>query len=265
MSKEIATKEMSALEALKASYPQDPGDSYEKTHLPQVRFKAKTVLDDDDKVVLKAGTYVIVTRSEEQVDGKYEYPETVLGAKFTGDIIYSRYRLSFYDAANNAYVSSPIFDDKENEVVKLFTNGKQVASGTARELQALPEYQMTVDDKVKTSLKMQKVLYVLIGGVLHEVVVGGGNVFGLGNYVRDLTKEANSVASVHTEFSSEKAEYGGNKYNQMTFSKVAELSEEEAVANVAVLKDLLDGIKAEKAFYGNTPAATPALPEGDDF
>ena len=255
------------LDALKAAYPQDPGDSYEKTFIPQIRFKAKTVLDDNEKVVYKAGTYVKVTRSEEKVGDNYEYTETAIGTKFTGDIIYSRYRLSFYDAGDNRYVSSPIFDDKENEIVKLFSGGKEVASGTAKELQALPEFQVTKDDKVTTALKLQKVLYVLIDGELHELTVAGGNVYAYGNYNRDLGKENTVPAAVHTTFDSEKTEYGGNKYNQMTFTKAGDLTDDEAVANVEQLKTLLDAIQAEKAFYGTrfaTDAPAELAPAADE-
>jgi len=268
MTEELATTAPSALDALRQAYPQDAADSYEKKFLPQIRFRAKTVLDDDDKVVYKAGTFLKVTRSDEQVDGKYEYTDTNLGQKLTGDVVYARYKLSMYDAGADTYVSTPIFDDKENEVIKLFSAGQEIASGTMKELQAMYKYEE--DGKTKDRLKLQKVLYVIIDGELHEMAIGGGNIYSYGSYTRDLTKAALSPTLVHTEFSSEKTEYGGNKYNQMTFKNVGELTEEEAVANVEVVRDLIEGIKAEKAYYGTDmtggTTAPEALPEGDgDF
>jgi len=263
----LATTAPSALDALRQAYPQDAADNYEKTFIPQIRFRAKTVLDDDDKVVYKAGTFLKVTRSEEKnSEGKYDYTDTNLGQKITGDIVYARYRLSMYDASADTYVSTPIFDDKENEVVKLFSGGVEIASGTMRELQALYKYEE--DGKTKDRLKLQKVLYVMFDGELHEMAISGGNIYSYGGYVRDLKPLEPTL--VHTEFNSEKTEYGGNKYNQMTFTNVGELTEEEAVANVEVVRDLIESIKAEKAYYGTdmtggASVAPEALPEGDDF
>jgi hypothetical protein len=267
MSNELSTF-TNPLDALKATYPQDAGDLYERKHLPQVRFKAKTVLDDNEKVVHKAGTFVTVRRSDEKVGDTYDYIETPIGAKVTGDIVYSRYQLSFYDSANNAYVSSPIFDDKEKEIVTLFKGKEKIASGTVAELQALPQFQVVKEDKTTTALKLNKVLYVLIDGVLHEMSMGGGNIYAYGTYTRELKKVDQTPTSVHTEFNSEKTEHGGNKYNQMVFTNTAELTIEEATKNVEVLKDLLEGITAEKAYYGTKFAgdSAPAIaPAGDDF
>lgn len=267
--KDLAVTGGSALDALRQAYPQDAADNYEKTFIPQIRFRAKTVLDDDDKVVYKAGTFLKVTRSEEKnSEGKYDYTDTNLGQKITGDIVYARYRLSMYDAGADTYVSTPIFDDKENEVIKLFSAGQEIASGTMKELQAMYKYEE--DGKTKDRLKLQKVLYVMLDGELHEMAIGGGNIYSYGGYVRELSKQSLQPTLVHTEFNSEKTEYGGNKYNQMTFKNVGELTEEEAAANVDVVRDLIEGIKAEKAYYGTdmtggASAAPEALPAGDDF
>ena len=265
---DLAVTGNSALDALRAAYPQDAADSYEKKFIPQLRFRAKTVLDDDDKVKHKAGTFLKIERSEEQnAEGKYDYTETDLGLKITGDVIYARYRLSMYDAANDTYVSTPIFDDKNNEVVKLFSGGSEIASGTKDELQAMYKYEE--DGKKKDKLKLQKVLYVLIDGVLHELALGTGNMYRYADYLRSLKPLEPSL--VHTEFTSEKTEYGGNKYNQLVFKNVGALTEEEAVANVEVVKDLIKGIQAEKAYYGtnmtgNVPPSTevPELEGGTD-
>jgi hypothetical protein len=257
----------SVLDELRALYPQDPGDSYEKTYIPEIRFKAKTVLDDNEKVVYKAGTFVIVNRSEEEVDGKYDYTEVSLGNKLNANVIYSRYKLSMYDGEK--YIQTPIFDDKDNEIIKLFGGGQQVASGTMRELQALYQFQ-DAEGKTKTSLKLVKVLYVLVDGELRQLSLGGGNVYGYSNYLRELKKQNLTPSMVHTEFDSEKTEHGGNKYNQVTFKNTGLLTQEEALANLAATKELIEAIKAEKAFYGNTPTlpaseATTVLPSGDDF
>lgn len=265
--KEVAIKEGSALDKLRQAYPQHAEDSYVKTFLPQIRFKAKAVLDDDgEKVVTKAGTFVLVNRSEEEVDGKHEYTETVLGDALQADVLFERYRLSYYDSANTAYVSSPIFDSKE-EIVKLFRDGKNIASGTVNELQALPEFTVEEDGKTKCKLDLQKVLYVYHDGELREMALSKGNGYAWRSY-----KQKTVAAVVHTEITSEKTEHGGNKYNQMVFKEAGYLSEEEAERNLTLVEDIKKGIEAEKAFYGQAPVntgdmtAVPAsLPSGEDF
>lgn len=263
---EVAIKEGSALDKLRQSYPQHAEDSYVKNVLPQIRFKAKAVLDESgEKVAIKAGTFVLVTKGEE-VDGKAEYIETIIGEKINVDVLYERYRLSYYDSANEEYVSSPVFDDK-NEIVKLFKGGKQHASGTVAELQALPEFIVMEEDKKKCKLQLQKVLYVVYKNELHEMSLSLGN-----GFVWRKFKQDNIVPAIHTEITSEKTENGGNKYNQMVFKNAGWLTEEEAERNLALVEDIKKGIEAEKAYYGQTAApqgdmtAVPtALPSGDDF
>jgi len=261
MTNEIQVGGMTALEALKASYPQHDEDNYVKNNLPQIRFKAKAVLDDEDKVVTKAGTFITVVRSEEKnVEDKYEYTEVPVGTDITVDVLYERYKMNYYNSADNAYVSSPVFDQKE-EVVKLFSNGKQIASGTMTELQE--QYMVEKDGKKKSELELLKVLYVLYNGSVHELTLSLGNGFTFRKY-----KQETQVPLVHTKIGSKKTEYGGNKYNAMTFTAGEYLTEEEAVKNLELVQDIIKGIKEEKAFYGQATVAEQvmtALPSGDDF
>lgn len=267
MSKEIQITEGSALDKLRQAYPQHAEDSYVKTVLPQITFKAKAVLDDaGEKVVIKAGTFMLKVRSEEQKDGKYEYAETKLGDAISLNVLFERYRLSFYDSSNEAYVSSPVFDDKE-EIVKLFSNGKQIASGTVAELQALPEYTVEEDGKKKCKLQLQKVLYVFHDGEVREMAMSLGN-----GYAWRKFKQENIVPAITIEITSEKTENGGNKYNQMVFKNAGWLSEEEAERNLALVDDIKKGIEAEKAYYGQAQPSAESmtaipntLPSGDDF
>jgi len=262
MSNELTITEGSALEALKNSYPQHTEDSYVKVVLPQIRFKAKAVLDDaGEAVILKAGTFVLVKRSDEKDEhDKYTYEETPIGSSVTADVLYERYRLSYYDSANNAYVSSPVFDDTK-EIVKLFSGGKEYASGTVAELQAMPEFTIEEDGKKKCKLQLQKVLYMVYNGELHEMTLSLSNGFAWRKY-----KQENMVPLVHTVFDSKKTEHGGNKYNELTYAVGGYLTEEEAQANLTLVNDIKTGIEAEKAFFGKAQApAMTALPSGDDF
>ncbi len=258
---EVEIKEGSALDKLRQAYPQHAEDSYVKNVLPQIRFKAKAVLDESgEKVAIKAGTFVLVVKGEEK-DGKAEYVETIIGEKIAIDVLYERYKLSYFDSASEEYVSSPVFDDK-TEIVKLFKGGKQYASGTVAELQALPEFIVMEEDKKKCKLELQKVLYVLYDGVLHETSLSRGNGFAWRKF-----KQENVAPAIHTEITSEKTEHGGNKYNQMVFKNVGWLTEEEAERNLALVESIVKGIEAEKAYYGQATSTQPmtALPSGDDF
>lgn len=250
MSTEITIQEGSALDKLRNAYPQHAEDSYVKTVLPQITFKAKAVLDEaGEKVKIKAGTFMLKVRSEEQKDGKYEYTETELGSKVTLNVLYERYRLSYYDSANEEYVSSPVFDSKD-EVVKLFKGGKQYLTGTVADLQALPEFTVEENGKQKCKLQLQKVLYVFFNDAVHEMALSLGN-----GYAWRTFKSDKVAAVLHIEISSEKTENGGNKYNQMTFKDAGYVTEEEAQRNLALIEDIRRGIDAEKAYYGQAPVA----------
>lgn len=267
---ELSTTGNSALDRLRQNYPQHAEDNYEKIVFPQLRFKAKAVLDDNDKVVAKAGTFVRVVRSEElNADGKYDYNEVQVGTTLDMTVLYERYKLTYYDAADGSYVSSPVFDDKA-EVTKLFQSGKEIAAGTSTELRALPQYAFEEDGKKKSKLQLLKVLYVFYDGALHETTLSRGNGYAFSNWKRDLSKDTGKIpAEVIVKVSSEKTEYGGNKYNQMVFKTGDTLSNEDLERNADLIDELRQGIAAEKAFYGqpvNTPDMT-ALPtgEGEDF
>ena len=271
MSQELSTNTGNeALDRLRQNYPQHVEDNYEKIVLPQLRFKAKPVLDDDDKVVTKAGTFVKVVRSEEQnTEGKYEYTESPIGTSLEMTVLYERYKLTYYDAADGSYVQSPVFDEKE-EVTKLFQGGKEIASGTSAELQSLPQFAYEEDGKKKSRLQLLKVLYVFYDGELHETTLSRGNGFSFSNWKRELQKNDGKIpAEVSVTVTSEKTEYGGNKYNQMVFTTGDSLNNEDLTRNADLIDELRQSIAAEKAFYGQQPVAQDmtALPTGeqDDF
>jgi hypothetical protein len=258
-------KEGSALDKLRQAYPQHAEDSYVKTILPQIRFKAKAVLDEaGEKVLHKAGTFMIVTKEGEGETA--EYVENPIGVKINVSVLYERYRLSYYDAGNNEYVSSPIFDNKD-EIVKLFKGSKQYASGTVAELQNLPEFIIEEDGKSKKKLQLQKVLYVFYNDAVHEMTLSLGNGYNWRKF-----KQENIVPAITTEITSVKNDSKpGNVYNEMVFKNAGWLTEEEAERNLALVENIVKGIEAEKAYYGqsttpeNMTAVPTALPSGDDF
>ena len=268
MSQELSTNTGNeALDRLRQNYPQHVEDNYEKVVLPQIRFKAKAVLDDDDKVVTKAGTFVKVVRSEEQnAEGKYDYNEDVIGQSLAVNVLYERYKLTYYDSADNSYVQSPVFDEK-TDVTKLFQNGKEIASGTSAELQALPQFAFEEDGKKKSRLQLLKVLYVYYDGALHETTLSRGNGYGFSNWKRDLrNKEGKVPAEVELKITSQKTEHGGNKYNEMVFTTGDTLSNEDLTRNADLIEEMRQSIAAEKAFYGQQTAGQEmtALPTGED-
>ena len=57
--------------------------------------------------------------------------------------------------------------------------------------------------------------------------------------------------SVLTKFSSEAKEKGTIAWNQMTFTPVRAISEDEARKIIPIVQDIKVGIAAEKAYYAN--------------
>ncbi len=249
-----------ALAELAAMFPQ--GDTYNRTQLPKLVFKSQTKLDDDDKVIVKAGTFFI-ERPTDDVDenGKKVWSQTELGKELDGNIIMYRKRLQMWDQSAEEFTSSPMYDE-EHEVLPLFCGGKLVATGTPAELRAMfPEMKEVTDyktgeKKIKTvsKLKDARVLYILVDGELLELTIQGTSMYSFLDYLKKT-----AIPTVITTFNSEKKEQGATKWNQITFKINRTLSADEASLAVNTLSELLDGIKAEKEFYANKRAATAAI------
>ena len=274
---EVLAASQEALDALSAMYPQ--ADSYHRNAQSKIVFKSKdifgdklnakgeVILDEDEEpeqaLITKAGTFFADRPDLE--DAKADWVKEKLGMKIEGHIIYARRRLQMYDGDTEEMTTSPIFDEN-TEVLPLFKSGEFVASGTPAELKAMYPTTREYTDKNgekkerKGSLLQEaKILYVVVDGELLELTLRGSSMYSYQDYAKTTL-----VERTVTGFSSEKREKGSNKWNCMMFESARDLTADEAIANVAVLREIVEVFKEEKEFYAakraeNAEVAAPAI------
>lgn len=245
-----------ALAELAAMFPQ--GDTYNRTQLPKLVFKSQTKLDDDDKVIMKAGTFLTERPTDEEDDnGKKKWQSDEIGKELDGHIILYRKRLQMWDQEAEEFTSSPMYDE-DHEVIPLFKGGSLVATGTPAELRAMyPELKTYVDkntgeQKTKTVSKLRdaRVIYLLVNGELLELTIQGTSMYSFLDYLKKT-----AAPTVITTLNSIKKEQGATKWNQITFKALRTPTTDEASLALKTMRELQEGIKAEKEYYAKKRAA----------
>jgi len=278
MSKKPEVASQEALDALSAMFPQ--ADSYNRTPQPKIVFKSqdiigdkldkkgKPVLDEDDEpeqtVVTKAGTFFVDRPDLE--DKKADWSHDKIGMKMEGHIIHVRKRLQMFDGDLEEFYTTPMYDEP-TEIIPLFKAGEFVAAGTPAELKALyPTTREYTDHKTGEKkerkgslLEDAKVLYIVLDGEMLELTLRGSSMYSYREYAKETL-----VERTVTEFTSEKREKGTNKWNCMLFASSRDLTAEEAVTNLGILKELREAIDEEKEYYAakraeNAEVAAPAV------
>lgn len=255
MTKQIVTTPSEQMMAeLKNSYPVEEG--YSRVSLPRLSMRSQDKLEGKGKnmkVTEEAGTFFIEKQTdEEDKDGKKIWSRDEIGTTINGVIIFTRKQLKYYDEATEAYTSSPIFDDA-NEVIPLFCNKVEVDRGTPTELRARKEYQgVTSKGKPTSKLEENKILYVLYEGEIYQLNLRGSSMYSFLNYSRSVLPPA-----VMTAFSSEAMEKGSINWNQMTFTKVRDLSAEEVEEVLNHQRDIKQSIADVKEFFNSREAEAP--------
>lgn len=254
--KEIVTEASAeALAELAQAFPQ--GDSYNRTVFPKLVFKSQTVLDDDENVKIKAGTFFVERPTEEEDEnGKVIWDSKELGKSIEAHIIYHRKRLTMWDGGNEVFYSTRLFDES-TEVVPLFKKGDFITDGTPSELKSLYSEEKEVVDfktgekkmKMISNLRDAKVLYILLDGELVELTIQGSSMWSFMEYLKKT-----AVPATITGFNSTKEEKGSNKWNKMSFKALRNPTAEEATLAIETGKALLEGIADEKAYYASKRA-----------
>lgn len=250
------------LALLRESYPVEQGAN--RILLPRLGLvsqdKTEEVGTGRNKkinVIAAAGEFFIEKQTdEEDENGKKKWERTELGMSIEGIILYQRKQLKMYDEKTQLYTSSPIYD-QENEVLPLFCDKSEVARGTPAELMA--KYQYTdKDNKVKSKLEVQRVLYVEYEGEIYQMNLRGSSMYSFLSYTKKTL--ANAVV---TEFSSEAREQGTINWNMMTFSAKRKLTQREAEEVVAKCQEIKQAIESEKAQYATNVINVEVLKSGD--
>jgi len=249
------------LARLAAMFPQ--GDSYNRTKFPKLVFKSQTVLDADENVVIKAGTFFI-ERETEEVDehGKNKWSSEEVGKTLDAHIVYYRKRLQYWDAKEEVFYSTPLYDE-ETEVMPLFKAGEFVTQGTPAELKASYPKIIEVEDrrtgekKTKTVslLRDARVMYALVNGELLELTISGTSMYSFLEYLKKFAPQA-----CITTLNSTKEEAGATKWNKMSFKPLRNPTQDEALLAINTIEELREAIENEKQYYAQKRAAAVAAP-----
>lgn len=271
--KELQTTiDNNVLEQLRNSQPVE--DRFTRMQIPRLGMFSQDKLEDSvdtetgkkkKDIVNEAGVFFLEKETEElDEDGKKIWTKEEIGKSIDVTIIYNRKQLKMYDAKNNIFTSSPIYDDN-NEIITLFANKEKVATGTPDELKKKYEFKGE-DGKIKSSLKDNRILYVIYNGELHQLNIGGSSMYSFLEYARKVSP---AISAVETTLNSESKVNGSIAWNQMTFKKLRDLSNEEALSALDLVNQIKDAVSAEKAFFSKKEVTSsevvhPDFAEDDD-
>lgn len=259
MSKEIIKANEQALAELNDLFPREQ-NQFTRISLPRLSFVSQDVTEGKGKtlkVITEAGSFIKETPTEEvDENGKKVWNKEDLGKSIQATILYYRYQLSMYDESSEAFFSTPVFDNEE-EVLPLFSMGKQVTKGTPAQLRAMYEF-VDEDGKTKSKLKDNRVLYVLYEGEIYQMTLHGSSMYSFLKYKRTV-----NVPAYVTNLTSEECEKGKIQWNMMTFSIVSQVEDVEEILNH--VREIQTAIRAEKGTR-NDPTVTRyvAVPQGAD-
>lgn len=258
-SQELAVVDEKALAELKESYPVETGSS-NRIVLPTLVYKAQDVVEGKGKlakVVIEAGTYLLNVKTDEiKENGKNKWVLEEIGKEIEGIILYHRHKLSLYNESTELYTSSSVYDSQD-EVLKLWENGKIVAEGTPAELKKKYMYVDKADGKEKSSLEDVRVLYILYKDELHELQLHGSSMYSFLKYIKTVTPPA-----VVTRFSSEPKVKGSNEWNMATFKPIRNINVKELQDVLGKVKEIKMAIRMEK---GNSSNVERISKEDEDF
>lgn len=236
-------------------------DGVQRTFLPKLGMFSQNKFEVDKKtkkavLTQEAGQFFIEKQDEEeteQADGsmKRAFTKHLLGTDtIEAKIIFVRRLLSIYDSASETYTASPIYDE-ETEIIPLWANKAEVARGTPAELRALYPG-TTLKGKPKSKLDDNRILYVLFQGPedeeeqLYQLNIRGTSMYAFQDYSKKVRP---NVPLVLTSFSSEEKKQGETEWNQMTFTKVRDLTADEAKDVAERVSEIVDAVRAEKSQF----------------
>lgn len=254
MSKELTTEVSKDLLAEAAgNMPTD--NSFQRIILPRIGMFTQDQTEGKGKsmvVTAEAGTFYIDAESEETNDeGKKVWTKTELGKEIEATIIYHRKKLSYWDSSAQEFTSSPIYDE-DTDIIPLFKARKEIAKGTPKELKKDYMYVDPRDGKNKSKLQDMVVLYVLYAGNVYQCEIKGTSMWAFKTYSRGVVPPV-----VLTKFTSEYKESGSINWNQMKFTTLRKLTEEELVEVVNLQKMIKSSIKAEKDYFASLNTDVP--------
>lgn len=185
-----------------------------------------------------SGKFFLPTGGQNE-DGTREMSET--GSTVQGVIVRIRKRLETPMNAKNHH-RTPEFDD-DNGVIQLLEDGEVILEGTKEELQShSPE------------LKLKNVIYFYLNEkkAVYRLLVPGGSLMNLWDYLKEFSKENDTTLRWVTEIGGNKIKNKtGFEYFQMTFKRLEEAENWKEIAEeLSKLEEIIRKTAEEKEEEG---------------
>ena len=241
-----------SLAMLQESYPLEQSSS--RIMLPRIKMVSQDATEEvknpktgrkEIKIITEAGTFFLEKETNEvdEETGKKVWDSKELGNSIEGVILFQRKQLKMYDETTEEYTSSNVYDNDDEEVI-LWCNKSEVGRGTPKELKAEYQYTDKRDNKVKSKLEENRILYILHEGEVYQMNLRGSSMYSFLTYARKTLPP-----SVITVFSSEPKEKGSINWNQMTFTPKRKLTQSEALDVIEKVKEIKAIVSLEKSQF----------------
>lgn len=232
-------------------------NTFVRRTFPRISFTSQDVTEGKGKamkVITEAGTFFTEKPTDETDEkGKKVWEKKEIGSELEGVIFFTRKKLSYYDQPNNKFFTSSYYD-QDTDLIPLWSDGKKVAEGTKKELQA-PYYYIKEDGKQACRLKENKVLYVWYEGEVYELTVGGTSMFEYSSYYKTWNGEPNKNM---TKMTSVGMENGAISWNKILYTRTRQLNQDEWDITRNLAASMLQGIAEEKAYFSSMNTDVPS-------
>ena len=249
--KEVSKLSQEQLDILNQSYPVSTDDS-NSLILPRFGLLSKDLTEITGtgknkkiKIIQASGTFFTDSdEGEVDKDNKNIWTRKFLdGDKQDVIILYHRRQLRMYDSSLEKFYSTPVFDGPD-QVLNLYLDKQVVQKGTQKQLQVLfPS--TTLKGKLSSKLKEDCILFVLVGGVLHQCNLSQSSKWEFKSYKKNL-----NPSTVITTLGSIEETFGDNTYRKMTFSKKRLINNDDEF-NLVVdnQKIIQEKVESDKRFF----------------
>lgn len=222
--KELTSEELAVLDT---SYPVQEEDN--RLKFPRFGMLSKDLTEESGKgknktikVIESAGTFYTekdLGEVDEETDKKV-WTKEFIGEKVEVIIAYERKQLRKFDASLNKFISTPIYDNKE-QVIPLYLDKQVIKRGTPDILQACYPA-LTAKGKPTSDLKEETILFVIYKDELYQCTLSQSSKWEFKSYKKGL-----NPSTVLTCLTTSEETFGTNTYRKMKFTNVRNITQAE--------------------------------------
>jgi len=225
--KEVKVLSAEELSVLDNSYP--VSEESNKLSLPRFGLLSKDITEETGKgknktikVIESAGTFY-TEKDLGEVDektGKKIWSKEYIGESVEVIVAYERKQLRKFDASLNKFISTPVYDNKE-QIIPLYLDKQVIKRCTPDMLQSMYPA-LTAKGKPTSDLKEETVLFIIYKGELHQCTLSQSSKWEFKTYKRGL-----NPSTVLTCLTSSEETFGTNTYRKMKFTNVRNITQDE--------------------------------------